>query len=76
MNAHKLAVTLLDDGTLHLKGLPFQAGDTVEIIILGQIQKEVLSQPPQVNYPLQGTVLRYDDPFEPAVTTEDWDALR
>ena len=76
MNAHKLAVTLLDDGNLHLKGLPFQAGDTVEIIILEQGQKEFPSQPLQVNYPLQGTVLRYDDPFEPAVVTEDWDALR
>lgn len=25
--------------------------------------------------PLQGTVLRYDDPFEPAVPAEDWEAL-
>lgn len=25
-------------------------------------------------YPLRGTVLRYDDPFEPAVPPEDWEA--
>jgi hypothetical protein len=27
-------------------------------------------------FPLTGTVLRYDDPFEPAVDPSDWEALR
>lgn len=27
-------------------------------------------------YPLQGTVDRYDDPFEPAVPLEEWEALQ
>jgi len=76
MNAHKLAVTLMEDGTLVLKGLPFHAGDTVEIIILEQLKEEHPSQSSQSNYPLQGTVLRYDDPFEPAVPTEDWEVLK
>lgn len=26
-------------------------------------------------YPLRGTVLCYDEPFEPAVPVSDWDAL-
>lgn len=26
--------------------------------------------------PLQGTVIRYDDPFEPAVPPEDWEVLQ
>ena len=71
MNAHKLAVTLIEDGTLLLKGLPFHAGDTVEIIILEQKKAE---RP--IDHPLRGTVLRYDDPFEPAVPTEDWEVLK
>ena len=27
-------------------------------------------------YPLRGTVYRYDDPFEPPVPLEDWEALQ
>lgn len=29
-----------------------------------------------LHYPLQGMVYRYDDPFEPAVPAEDWEALQ
>ena len=36
MNAHRLAATLQEDGTLMLKGLPFHAGETVDVIILEQ----------------------------------------
>lgn len=36
MGMHKVAVTLTEDGTLSLSGLPFQAGDTVEIVLSGQ----------------------------------------
>jgi hypothetical protein len=75
MNAHKLAATLMEDGTLVLKGLPFHAGDSVEIIILEQPKEERPRQTSQGDYPLQGTVLRYDDPFEPAVPDEDWEVL-
>ncbi|MBF2049328.1 MAG: hypothetical protein EDM05_023995 [Leptolyngbya sp. IPPAS B-1204] len=76
MNAHKLAATLMEDGTLVLKGLPFHAGDTVEIIILEQPKEERPRQASPGDYPLQGTVLRYDDPFEPAVPAEDWEVLK
>lgn len=27
-------------------------------------------------YPLRGSVLRYEDPFEPAVPIDDWEVLR
>jgi hypothetical protein len=37
MNAHKIEVVLTEDGTLTLHGLPFQAGDAVEVIILETI---------------------------------------
>jgi hypothetical protein len=76
MNAHKLAATLMEDGTLVLKGLPFHAGDTVEIIILEQPKEVQPKQASPEDYPLQGTVLRYDDPFEPAVPAEDWEVLK
>lgn len=38
MNAHRLAATLRENGTLMLEGLPFQAGETVDVIILEQVK--------------------------------------
>lgn len=32
MNAHKIKVVLTEDGTLTLRGLPFHAGDAVEVM--------------------------------------------
>ena len=34
MNAHEIETVLTEDGTLTLRGLPFHAGDSVEVIIL------------------------------------------
>lgn len=31
---------------------------------------------PSIIGSMQGSVLRYDDPFEPAIAPEEWDALR
>ena len=76
MNAHKLAATLMEDGTLVLKGLPFHAGDTVEIIILEQPKEKLASPPQQTEYPLQGKQPdRYDEPFEPVIDKEYLDAV-
>jgi hypothetical protein len=95
MNAHKVETILPEDGTLMLQGLPFHAGDAVEVIILKRSrsvsagetalkglgglphQMEKAEDQPEPNlYPLRGTVLFYEDPFEPAVPVEDWEVLR
>jgi hypothetical protein len=78
MNAHKVEVTLAQNGTLTLEGLPFHAGDAVEVIILERRSGQSrLSMPSATNpYPLRGTVYRYDEPFEPAVPPEDWEVLQ
>jgi len=70
MNAHELAATLKQDGTLVLQGLPFQAGDRVEIIILEQPQGEVAV--PSSDRPLQEDTLR---DAETAATGMDVDYL-
>ena len=80
MNAHKIETVLTEDGTLTLRGLPFRAGDTVEVIILERHtsqQKQGLKHQPDKNvYPLRDTQpYRYDDPTEP-VALEDWEALK
>lgn len=72
MKAHRIEATLSEDGTLTLKNLPFQAGDSVEIIIL-ELHSQFLASSP---YPLRGKVIRYDDPFEAATALEDWEVLQ
>jgi hypothetical protein len=71
MNAHRIETTINQDGTLTLNGLPFQAGDEVEVIIL--------ERPPKPNgdnpYPLRGQPMKYDAPTEP-VAENEWGALQ
>lgn len=71
MNAHRVETTLNQDGTLTLRDIPFQAGDTVEVIILERPRKPGGENP----YPLRGEPVRYADPTDPVAETE-WDALR
>lgn len=76
MNDYKVEAMFTEDGTLALEGLPFQSGDTVEIIVLEKLREpSSLPTSPATEYPLAGTVLRYDDPFEPAVAAEDWNTI-
>jgi hypothetical protein len=79
MNAHKIEAILTEDGTLILQGLPFHAGDAVEVIILKaktpQHQAVSPAKPDTNFYPLRGKVIRYDDPTEP-VALEDWEVLQ
>ncbi|WP_254567662.1 hypothetical protein [Oscillatoria sp. HE19RPO] len=77
MNAHKVTITFSEDGKLELTGLPFNAGDTVEIIFLEQPKQQPSSQTSSPEYPLHGKQhYRYDAPFEPAVKAEDWEVLK
>ena len=71
MNAHRIETTFTENGTITLHNLPFQAGDTVEVIILERRPPHPESNP----YPLRGTVYSYDDTTEP-VAVEDWEVLQ
>jgi hypothetical protein len=68
MQAYRGEATIASDGTLTVRGLPFRAGDRVEVI--------VLESPPQAGgaerYPLRGTPVRYDEPTAP-VAEGDWE---
>lgn len=79
MNAHKIEAVLAEDGTLILRGLPFHAGDAVEVIILeAKTPQQTVISPTQTEtnlYPLRGKVVRYDHPTEP-VALEDWEVLQ
>ena len=71
MNAHRIETSLAENGKLSLQNLPFKKGDEVEIIILDRSSSKTVSSSDS----LKGTVIRYDEPFEPAVPAEDWEAL-
>ncbi|MBW4667039.1 MAG: hypothetical protein KME60_06220 [Cyanomargarita calcarea GSE-NOS-MK-12-04C] len=79
MEAYKIEAVLTEDGTLMLRGLPFHAGDAVEVIILeAKTPHQTVASPSQAEtnfYPLRGKVVRYDDPTEP-VALEDWEVLQ
>jgi hypothetical protein len=73
MNAHKVEIILTENGTLTLQGLPFQAGEAVEVIILSsQSEPEKAFVPPSNLMPLRGTVKSYDEPFEPRVSASNF----
>jgi hypothetical protein len=71
MNAHRVEATVKQDGSLTLDGIPFQAGEEVEVIILARAQK----RDGMNAYPLRGQPVRYDEPTAP-VAEEEWGVLR
>ena len=70
MEPFRLDTKLTKDGTLTLKGLPFHAGDAVEVIIVPQ--KAVSEQ--RSAYSLRGSVIQYERPTDP-ISQDDWEAL-
>ena len=71
MPEHHLKATISNHASLMIKGLPFQPGDEVEVIIRSCKKQKSKKHP----YPLIGKPFRYIDPFEPVVEN-DWDALK
>lgn len=73
INTYQSTVTLTEDGKLTLENLPFQAGDNVKIIVEENYQSKMFIDHEK---PLRGSILHYEDPFEPAVPEEEWEALK
>ena len=74
MQAIRVTKTL-DSETLYLSQLRPFMGQEVEIIVLPtEARAERHSADGTAANPLAGSVLRYDDPFEPAVPADEWEA--
>lgn len=71
METLRVEKVIQPNGTIILENLPFDEGETVEIIIL---KPDAGSE--KGSYSLRGTVYKYENPFEPAVPAEDWEALK
>jgi hypothetical protein len=72
VEAYRIEAILAEDGTVTVASLPFKAGQRVEIIVLPMAD----SGRGRGHERLRGMVERYDDPFEPAVPADDWEANR
>lgn len=72
MEAYRIEATVAEDGTVTVAPLPFKAGQRVEIIVLPVAG----SGAGRGHERIRGMVERYDDPFEPAVSPEEWEASR
>ena len=70
MQAHRIETTVQPNGKIVLENLPFDEGETVEIIVL-----ETKSKMQNNQSSLRGTLLKYENPFEP-VAMEDWEILK
>ncbi len=71
MEAYRFETIVTQDGTLIVKGIPFRAGEKVEVIIFSHFRKPEDMK----RYPLRGKPVRYLAPFE-SVAEDDWEVLR
>jgi hypothetical protein len=70
VNEFKTQTVVGPDGSVTVQGLPFRAGETVEVTVASAAIN------PQTAIPsLHGSVLRYDDPTGP-VAANEWEAVR
>ena len=68
MQIYRSETIVLPDGSLSIKGLPFQAGDEVEVIVRPYQRKQKLNG----RYSLRG--ITYLEPFK-SVAEDQWEAL-
>jgi hypothetical protein len=71
MQVYRLETTVASDGTLSIKGLPFVAGEHVEVIVRRHKKGKSLGQ----SYSLRGKPFRYIDPLD-SVAEDDWEATK
>jgi hypothetical protein len=76
MNAYKIRSIVTADGSIVLKGLPFNVGKSVEVIVIDDVSDSPIPTLDERWKSLRGSVTRYDDPFESATSIEDWDVLK
>jgi len=71
MQTYRVETMVPSNRTLTIKGLPFLAGDKVEVIV----RRREREREPRRRYPLRGKPVRYVDPYG-SVAESDWEALR
>ena len=74
---YRVETIISRNGTLTLRGIPFRAGEKVEVIVAGVPGAEAphTLREGDERYPLRGKPIHYAAPFE-SVAEGDWDVLR
>ena len=70
MEAHRTEAIVQKDGSVTVRGVPFHEGERVDVIVLPREQPVVRED----RYPLRGSVVRFDQPLDPAAEPGEWEA--
>ena len=70
MKSYRVTTEISQNKQLSLDGLPFEEGTKVEVVV--SEAKPV----PDHQYPLRGSLIKYEMPFATAVDDENWEAAR
>lgn len=74
MTTYKTTAKVGKNGKIVLENLPFEDGVRVEVTV--ETVSTVARPWPRPEHPMIGSVLRYDDPLEPACPPEEWEAVK
>ena len=69
METFKTKTSVKKNHKIELENVPFENGEDVEIEI--SLKEKNINN----NYPLRGSLLKYEDPFDPIVE-DDWEVLK
>lgn len=70
METYRVEVTVLNNGTLTIEGLPLQKGEKVEVVV----HRYTGGAQGRQRYALRGKPVRYIDPLR-SVAESDWETL-
>ncbi len=72
MEPHRVDATVSGDGSVTVRGVPFPEGTEVEVIV--RPRQDQPDRSPDA-MPLAGSVRRYEHPFEPATSADEWETV-
>jgi len=73
MDTFKTKSKVKNNHKVHIEDVPFDDGQEVDIIISVSNENENYNK---LKDSLKGSVLKYDRPFEPVITSDDWELLK
>ena len=72
MQTYHTTSRISQNGALVITGLPFRAGEEVEVTV----EPKISAKGQIFRTPLAGVPVEYIDPYEPAVPPEDWEVIK
>ncbi|MBV6478249.1 MAG: hypothetical protein HGGPFJEG_00999 [Ignavibacteria bacterium] len=73
MDTYKTKAKVKSNHNIIVENVPFNVGQEVEIVISKKNGNEDFSK---LKEELKGSVVKYEGPFEAAISSEDWDLLQ